>query len=199
MPEKLRIALCGIHEEVNTFATQFMALATVTDSMATGFQRFEAQALIDEYKGTSTWPGGWVDGFLEQPEVVFTPVAFYNYTAGPTIQGEAYQKMKQDILDALKAAMPLDSVAIQVHEAGVAESVEDTEGDLCAAIRALAGPEAKLACALDHHCNLTDFHHQRMDLIKIVKEYPHLDMHDSSYRAAKMLPDIVRGKDAVYP
>ncbi len=198
MTTKLRIALCGIHEEVNTFATQSMGLATVTGNMATGFQRFEGQALIDEYKGTSTWPGGWVDGFLEQPDVEFIPVAFYNYTAGPTIQGEAYQEMKKDVLDTLKAAMPLDGVGIQMHGAGVAEGVDDIEGDLCAAIRELVGPDAKLACALDHHCNLTDFNLKQMDLITIVKEYPHTDMHDSSYRAAKMLPEMIRGKIKPY-
>ena len=167
MSEKIRIALCGIHEEVNTFATESMGFATVTGNMATGFQRFEGQALIDEYKGTSTWPGGWVDAFLEQPDVEFIPVAFYNFTAGPTIQGEAYQKMKKDVLDTLKAALPLDGVGIQMHGAGVAEGIDDIEGDLCAAIRELVGPDAKLACALDHHCNLTDFHLKQMDLITI--------------------------------
>jgi len=194
MTTKLRIALCGIHEEVNTFATETMGLVTVTGNMASGFQRFEGQATIDAYKGTQSWPGGWVDAFLEEPEVEFIPVAFYNYTAGAMIQGEAYQEMKQDILDSLKAAMPLDAVAIQMHGAGVAESVDDVEGDLCAAIRQLVGPKVKLACALDHHCNLTDMHKDQMDFITIVKEYPHIDMHDSSYRAAKMLIDMVNGK-----
>jgi len=196
--KKLRIAICGIQEEVNTFATESMGLATVTGNMATGFQRFEGKALIDEYQGTSTWPGGWVDAFLEQPEVEFIPAALYNYTAGPTIQGKAYQEMKKDVLDTLKAALPLDGVGIQLHGAGVAEGVDDIEGDLCAAIRELVGPDVKLVCALDHHCNLTDFHLQQVDLITIVKEYPHTDMHDSSYRAAKMLPEMIRGKMKPY-
>jgi len=190
----MKIALCGIHEEVNTFATDSTGPSTITGNMSTGFQRFEGQATIDAYKGTQSWPGGWVDAFIEESEVEFVPVAFYNFTAGPTIQRDAYQKMKQDILDTLKAAMPLDAVAIQAHGAGVAEGVDDVEGDLCAAVRQLVGPEVKLACALDHHCNLTDFHKDQMDFITIVKEYPHLDMHDSSYRAARMLIDMVNGK-----
>jgi len=190
----IKIALCGIHEEVNTFAVETMGLVTVTGNMSTGFQRFEGQATIDAYKGTQSWPGGWVDAFIEESEVEFVPVAFYNFTAGPTIQGEAYREMKQDVLDTLKAALPLDGVAIQLHGAGVAEGVDDVEGDLCAAIRQLVGPDVKLACALDHHCNLTDSHKDQVDFITIVKEYPHVDMHDSSYRAAKMLIDMVNGK-----
>jgi len=192
--KKIKIALCGIQEEVNTFATETMGLAKVTDNMATGFQKFEGEGLIKEFKGTSTWPGGWVDAFLESPQVELVPVALYAYSAGPTIQGEAYQKMKKDILDSLKAAMPLDGVAIQMHGAGVAEGVDDIEDDLTNAIRQLVGPNVKLATALDHHANMTDGSFKPMDFITIVKQYPHTDMHDSSYRAAKMLIDMIEGK-----
>jgi len=196
--KKLRIALCGIQEEVNTFATESMGFAKVTGNMATGFQKFEGDGLIKEFKGTATWPGGWVDAFLESPDVEFIPVPLYNYTAGPTIQGEAYQSMKKDVLDSLKAAMPLDGVAIQMHGAGAAEDVESIEEDLVTAIRHLVGPNVKLAIALDHHCNLTDGFFKPMDFITIVKHYPHTDMHDSSYRAAKMLIDMIQGKTKPY-
>ncbi len=192
--KKLRIALCGIHEEVNTFATETMGLAKVTGNMATGFQKFDGEGLIKEYKGTSTWPGGWVDAFLESPDIEFIPAPLYNYTAGPTIEGEAYQEMKNDVLGSLQAAMPLDGVAIQMHGAGVAEGVESIEEDLISAIRQLVGPDVKLAVALDHHCNLTDGFFKAMDFVTIVKHYPHTDMHDSSYRAAKMLIDMIQGK-----
>ena len=168
--KKIRVALCGIQEEVNTFATETMGFAKVTDDMATGFQKFEGEGLIEEFKGTATWPGGWVDAFLESPQVEFIPVALYNYSAGPTIQGEAYQKMKKDVLDSLKAAMPLDGVAIQMHGAGVAEGVTSIEEDLTTAIRQLVGPNVKLASALDHHANMTDGSFKPMDFITIVKE-----------------------------
>ncbi len=196
--KKIKIALCGIQEEVNTFATETMGFAKVTGNMATGFQKFEGDGLIKEYKGTATWPGGWVDAFLESPQVEFIPMALYQYSAGPTIHGAAYQQMKKDILDSLKAAMPLDGVAIQMHGAGVAEGVTSIEEDLTNAIRQLVGPNVKLAMALDHHCNLTDGVFKPMDFITIVKHYPHTDMHDSSYRAAKMLIDMIEGKARPY-
>lgn len=194
MKKKIRVALCGIQEEVNTFATETMGFAKVTGNMATGFQKFDGEGLIKEYKGTSTWPGGWVDAFLESPDVEFIPAPLYNYTAGPTIQGKAYQQMKKDVLDSLKAVMPLDGVAIQMHGAGVAEGVESIEEDLTTAIRQFVGPDVKLAIALDHHANLTDGFFKQMDFITIVKHYPHTDMHDSSFRAAKMLIDMIEGK-----
>jgi len=166
--------------------------------MATGFQKFEGEGLIKEFKGTATWPGGWVDAFLESPEVEFIPMALYQYGAGSTIEGKAYQEMKKDILDSLKASMPLEGVAIQMHGAGVAEGVTSIEEDLTNAIRQLVGPDVKLATALDHHANMTDGVFKPMDFITIVKHYPHTDMHDSSFRAAKMLIEMIEGKAKPY-
>jgi len=189
----MRIALTGIFEEVNTFAVQSMGLAKITGNMTTGFQKWSGQGLIDDYKGSKTYMGGYIAALEESAEVEIVPTAFYSYSAGPTIAGDDYKKMKQDILDGLKAAMPLDAVAIQFHGAGVAEGVDDVEGDVAAAIRQLVGPKAKLVCSLDHHSNLTDHHLQQMDLIELVHHYPHVDMYDTAYRIGKLLPDMVKG------
>jgi microcystin degradation protein MlrC len=48
--------------------------------------------------------------------------------------------------------------------------------------------------AIDHHCNLTDFNRKQVDLITIVRNYPHIDFYDVAYRAGKLLPDMVAGK-----
>jgi len=191
--KKLRVALAGLFEEVNTFAVETMGLATITGSMSSGFQKYEGQQIIDEYKGTSTQFGGFIDA-LNEGSVETVPTVFYTFGAGPTIEGKAYQKMKGEIVAGLKAAMPLDAVALTVHGAGVAEGVDDVEGDLCAAIRQALGPKVKLVMAIDHHCNLTDFNRKQVDLITIVKNYPHIDFYDVAYHAGKLLPDIVSGK-----
>ncbi|HME41740.1 MAG TPA: M81 family metallopeptidase [Syntrophorhabdales bacterium] len=189
----LRVALAGLFEEVNTFAVETMGLATITGSMTTGFQKYEGKQIIDEFKGSSTQFGGYIDA-LEAAGVEIVPTVHYQYSAGPTIEGKAYQTMKQEIVGALKAAMPIDVVALNLHGAGVAEGVDDVEGDLCAAIRKELGPNVKIVMALDHHCNLTDFNLKQVDLITIVKNYPHIDFYDVAHRAATLLPDMVKGQ-----
>jgi microcystin degradation protein MlrC len=196
--KKIRIALCGIQEEVNTFATETMGLTKITGNQATGFQKFQGEELIKAFKGTATWPGGWVDAFIAAPGVEFIPAPLYQYGAGSTIEGAAYQQMKKEILESLNAAMPLDGVAIQMHGAAVAEGIDDVEDDLIAAIRQLVGPNVKLVTALDHHANMTDDSFKPMDFITIVKHYPHIDMHESSARAAKMLIDMINGTAKPY-
>jgi len=189
----MRIALTGLFEEVNTFAVESMGLAKITGNMTSGFQKWSGPGLIADYKGSKTYMGGYIAALEEATGVEIVPAVLYSYSAGPTIAGADYRQMKQEILDGLKAALPLDAVAIQFHGAGVAEGVDDVEGDIAAAIRQQVGPGVKLVCSLDHHSNLTDNHLQQMDLITIVHHYPHVDMYDAAYRAGKLLPDMVKG------
>jgi len=189
----MRVALAGLFEEVNTFAVETMGLATITGDIATGFQKYEGKEIIEEYRGSATQFGGYIDA-LEEASVEIVPTVHYSYSAGPTIEGKAYQKMKQDILASLKATMPLDAVALGLHGAAIAEGIDDVEGDLCAAIRKELGSKVKIILALDHHCNLTDFNLKQVDLISIVKNYPHTDFYEVAYKAAKMIPDMVKGQ-----
>lgn len=189
----MRVALAGLFEEVNTFAVETMGLATITHNMTTGFQQWKDQALIDDHKGTQSYMGGFIAALEESPEVEIVPTVLWSFGGGPTVESGAYQQMKQDILAALAAAMPLDAIALQLHGACIAEGVDDVEGDLANAIRQQVGPNVKLVCALDHHGNVTDLLLQQADLLTAVYHYPHTDMYDAAYRAAKLIPDMVKG------
>jgi hypothetical protein len=52
---KMRIALAGLFEEVNTFADETMGKAKITGNMTTGFQQWTDKAIIAEYKGSKTY------------------------------------------------------------------------------------------------------------------------------------------------
>ncbi len=52
--KKLKVAISGLFEEVNTFAVETMGLATITGKTATGFQKFEGKQILDQFKGTAT-------------------------------------------------------------------------------------------------------------------------------------------------
>jgi microcystin degradation protein MlrC len=193
---KFRIALAGLFEEVNTFADETMGKAKITGNMTTGFQQWADKALVDDYKGSKTYMGGFISALEEFPEVEIVPTTFWSFSAGGTIEGKAYQQMKQDILDRLAAAMPLDVVALCLHGAGVAEGIDDAETDLTAAIRKQLGPGVKVISAQDHHSNLSDEDVRQLDLLSLVYHYPHIDMYDAAYRAAKLLPDMIKGNSS---
>ncbi len=194
----IRIALAGLFEEVNTFADETMGKAKITGNMTTGFQQWTDQALIDDYKGSKTYMGGFIAALEEFPEVEIVPTTFWSFSAGGTIEGKAYQQMKQDILGRLAKAMPLDGVALCLHGAGVAEGIDDAETDLTAAIRKQLGSGVKVISAQDHHSNLSDEDVRQLDLLTIVYHYPHIDMYDTAYRGARLLPGMVRGNIKPY-
>ena len=69
---------------------------------------------------------------LEQRKVVESLAAFAQ-PAGLTIR-RVYEKFRDEILDDLRAAMPVEVVLINMHGAMVAEGYDDCEGDLLSLI-----------------------------------------------------------------
>ncbi len=189
----MRVAIAGLYEEVNTFAVETMGLATITGSLATGFQKFAGQDLVEGSKGARSYAAGFFAALEESPEVEIVPTTVWLFGAGPTIERGAYQQMKQDLLDNLAAVMPLDAIVLQLHGAGIAEGIDDVEADLTAAIRQQVGPDVKLVAALDLHGNMSDAFLQQMNFVTVVRHYPHIDEYETGYRAAKLVPDLVKG------
>ncbi len=99
-----------------------------------------------------------------------------------------YESLRDDILDQIKAALPLDMVAISMHGAMVADGYPDCEGDLMARVRELAGPDVVLGLEIDPHCHLSEKMVENTDVVTIFKEYPHTDFRE----CAESLLDIMQ-------
>lgn len=91
------------------------------------------------------------------------------------VSREAYESLRDEILDQLKAALPVDVVLFGLHGSMVARGYDDCEGDLLAHARAIAGNEAIIGAELDMHCHLSDQMVQAADAIVAFKEFPHTD------------------------
>lgn len=101
--------------------------------------------------------------------------------------------MKQDILEGIRAALPVEGVLLALHGAGVADGTEDVEGDLALAVRALVGPGVPIAAVYDLHGNMTDAMRDACDLTLPCKLYPHTDFHDRGVEAVALLLEMIRG------
>ena len=102
--------------------------------------------------------------------------------------------MKRRILDGLRAALPVDGVLLALHGAGVADGVEDIEGDLCVAVRELVGPATPIAAVYDLHGNMTEAMRDSCELTLPCKLYPHTDFHDRGVEAVALLREIIAGR-----
>ncbi|WP_048648864.1 M81 family metallopeptidase [Nitratireductor soli] len=91
------------------------------------------------------------------------------------VSRQAYESLRDEILDQLQQALPLDIALFGLHGAMVARGYDDCEGDLLARARAIVGPGCVIGAELDMHCHLTDKRVEAADVLVAFKEFPHTD------------------------
>jgi len=86
-----------------------------------------------------------------------------------------YEGLRDEILDQLKAAMPVDAVVLGLHGAMAADGYLDPEGDLLSRVRAIVGPDILVCAELDPHSHLTAKRVAAANFFVAFKEFPHTD------------------------
>lgn len=112
--------------------------------------------------------------------------------SGATVRS-AYERMRDHIMDQLRAAMPVQAVMLPLHGAMVAEGYFDCEGDMIAHVRAIVGPEVAIGVELDLHCHFTEQLRQQADIVIAYKEYPHTDIIDRFRELWRLTLDCAAG------
>lgn len=113
--------------------------------------------------------------------------------AGTTNRAD-YETMRDEILDQLKAALPLDGVLLGLHGAMVAHGYDDVEGDIIERVRAIVGPKCVIGVELDPHCHLTLKRLSGADIIVLYKEFPHTDVVERAEDVLDLVLATLRGK-----
>lgn len=183
----MRVFVAGISTETNTFSPMPTGLADFTvlrpaDLTDTGQPASEA-VLIHLFR-RRTHERGW--------DFVFGLYAGAE-PAGLTVR-PAYEALRDEMLDALRAALPVDIVLMPLHGAMVADGYDDCETDMIRRVRAIVGPDAKIGVELDLHCDVTPEMIELADAIVIFKEYPHTDIADRAEELFTIIADAAEGK-----
>jgi microcystin degradation protein MlrC len=116
-------------------------------------------------------------------------------TEGPTagahpsgiVTRDAYEQLRDAILIALGATLPVDIVALHLHGAMCAEGYPDCEGDLLMRIRDIVGPKAKIGAMLDPHANLSAAMVAASNILIAYKGYPHTDFRERAVEVVDLL------------
>jgi len=72
---------------------------------------------------------------------------------GGTTTRHAYETLRDELLDDIRRAMPLDMVLLGLHGAMVADGYDDCEGDILSRVRAITGPGTSIGATLDPHAH----------------------------------------------
>lgn len=110
------------------------------------------------------------------------------------INRQAYESLRDEILDQLTAALPVDAVVMGLHGAMVADGYLDPEGDLLARIRAIVGPDVLVCAELDPHSHLTQQRVAAADFFVVFKEFPHTDFVDRAEDLWAIAVDTLEGR-----
>ncbi len=113
--------------------------------------------------------------------------------AGPATRA-AYEALREEILEQLRAAMPVDLVYMALHGAMVADGYDDCEGDLLARVREIVGPELPIGVVMDPHCHLTQKMVEHATVMVAFKEWPHTDVVESAQAAFDLLVRVAAGE-----
>jgi microcystin degradation protein MlrC len=167
----MKIFYAGIVTETNTFAPA-----------PTGRANFEEVGIR---RGDGT---GQVSLFAPGDELLRRLAAVGGHELAPGLMAFAqpygttirsvYEQLRDELLDGLRAALPVDAVILPLHGAMVADGYPDCEGDLIERVRAIVGPAVPIGVELDLHCHFTEKMRTHADVIVAYKEYPHTDIND---------------------
>ena len=130
-----------------------------------------------------TWP--------ERPEIV--GLVRLPAWPGGTATAETFAWLREELVDSLRRALPVDAVLLALHGSLAAEGAPDVEGDILEAYRALLGPDVPLVATLDLHANVTGRMVRAADPLVLYHTIPHVDVVETGRRGAAVLRRILDG------
>jgi microcystin degradation protein MlrC len=113
---------------------------------------------------------------------------------GGLLQRKTYEDLRDEILDQLRAALPVDAVILGLHGAMVAQGYDDCEGDLLERARTIVGERVLIAAELDPHSHLTKKRLANADILAAFLEFPHTDFLERAEHVVDLTLRTLRGE-----
>lgn len=172
MSEPPRIAICGVHIECSTFSPH--RSSTADFDIRTG------DDLVARYP------------FLAPGEPLAAAAGYVGVfharaLPGGVVTGDTYRAFRDAIVGGLEAQGPFDGVLFDIHGAMSVEGLDDAEGDLITAVRAVIGPGVLVSAAMDLHGNVSPTLFEGCDLLTCYRTAPHVDVWETRERALRNL------------
>ena len=187
----LRIAIGSVVHEANTFSPRRI---TWEDIRANPF--YEG----DEVIGRAATLETALPGFLRvaaEAEIEWVPLVSAVPGGAGRLTVDAFERLRHEFTSRLAAAGPLDACLLSIGGGMVADrdDLEDADGELLNAVRAVLPPGCRLGVALDMHANVTERMLQAADVMLAFQTFPpHWDKHDIGEQIARMVLRAVRGE-----
>ena len=184
----MRVFCASIATETNTFSplrTDFSDFAqsfyaapgdhpetpTLCSAVFPALRKRAAAGEVELIEGTATWaePGGLVNA-------------------------RTWARLRDEVLEQLRAALPVDAVVLGLHGAMIADGCIDCEGVLIESVRQIAGPGVRIGVTFDPHSHLSEKRVANADIITVFKEFPHTDFVETGEACVDLTLRAARGE-----
>ena len=194
----LRIAYGRIFHEANAYSPLRTDISAFRD-----FHMLEGQ----ELEAATTLRGAELASFMKHAELTGfrQAVRFADVTtiplesalpapSGPPPRA-GYDELERRMLERIEAALPLDGLYLALHGSMQVDGLgEAPEAALLRKVRALIGPNVKLAVSYDLHANLSAGLVDPVDVLIAFRTNPHWDLAPTGFRAGRRLLRAIRGE-----
>lgn len=167
-----RVAICGLAIESSTFSPH--------RSGAADFTVLRGSDLLARYEALPD-------------NVDWIPIVHARALPGGAVERDFYDAVKRELLDRLRAALPLDGVYFDIHGAMSVTGLTDAEADLASAVRAVVGPRCLISASMDPHGNLSRDLAMSLDLATSHRMSPH---EDAALTKRRAMANLVRCLEA---
>jgi microcystin degradation protein MlrC len=181
MTRPWRVAVGQLAQETNHFVP-----------MATTLAHFQRRLLLRGDAVLHGWADAKVEvpGFLDvlrQAGAVALPLIAAGADSGGPVTRAAFETLLGEMLERLRASLPVDAVLLALHGAMVLQDNDDPEAEIIARVRAMVGPGVPIAASLDLHGHVTPAMLQPGVILVGYRAYPHVDMFETGQRTARLL------------
>ncbi len=183
----MRIATGCISHESSTFTP----VGTSYESFMECFGDVRGVAILKKFRGANTPTGGFIDGAEAHGFELIPTIMAVAHPSGP-VPGAALDRLINEMLAGFQAASPLDGVLLELHGAMVAEGIDDGEGYILSAVRALVGPHVPIVAQLDIHSSVSELMIEKADVLIGRESYPEIDQAARGRECADVLVRMVR-------
>ena len=180
-----RIAVGGIEHE----STSFIPAPTPVEEFQRQTVRGDALAKLGH---ANTIVDGFVRGVCDHG-MKLVPLLWVKGISGGLPTLATYTMLKNDLLERLRDALPVDGVLLSLHGSFAAVGIDDADGDILQSVRELVGSGCPVIAVHAFHSNISRQMVDAADVLVIERTYPHIDMAEQALHAVALMHRILDG------
>ncbi|MGA0596703.1 M81 family metallopeptidase [Enterovirga sp. CN4-39] len=184
-----RVAFGGFLHETNTFAPSKAGMSAFEQGGGWPVLT-RGDGVFDAVRNVNVGAAGFIEEGRRRGWTLL-PSLWCSASPSAHVTREAFERITGDLVERIRAELPVDAVYLDLHGAMVTEHFDDGEGEILRRVRAAIGPDVPLVASLDLHGNVTALMVDSADALIAYRTYPHVDMAETGRRSGEYLAGII--------